>query len=88
MNHANTGGLGMSKESDVVTVTWKEMDDNGEFDCPKCKVKISPELEGEWEDISEVDHAPEILLIKHLCGQKIAIDMTGFEEERRSCSEP
>jgi len=79
---ANIGGVGLSqKDSDVITVTWKETDDEGVFTCPKCKRPIDPDLPDEWEMLDPVpDSANEILLIKHLCGQKIRIDMSGYVE--------
>jgi hypothetical protein len=89
----------LSKEDEVITVTWKEMSSEGEFDCPKCKIRVSPDHDEDWEDISgtlpEFPEKPdEVLLIKHACGQKIRVDMTGcdpdkFEKEAaRNCSEP
>jgi len=75
---ANIGGVGLSKESDVVTVAWKEMDDGGVFTCPKCKRLIDPDLPDEWEMLGYISTV--VLLIKHLCGQKIRIDMSGFVE--------
>ena len=75
---ANIGGVGLSKESDVVTVTWKETDDDGVFTCPKCKRLIDPDLPDEWEMLGYISTV--VLLIKHLCGQKIRIDMSGFVE--------
>ena len=54
---ANIGGVGLSKESDVVTVAWKEMDDGGVFTCPKCKRLIDPDLPDEhrlpWDMLGE-----------------------------------
>lgn len=78
---ANIGGAGLSKESDVITVTWKETDDEGVFTCPKCKQVVDPDLPDEWEMLETVlNGVDKILLIKHLCGQKIRIDMSGFVE--------
>lgn len=71
----------------MITVTWKEMHGEGEFNCPKCGISISPEHDEDWEDISgeqvEFPESPSLVLlvIKHACGQKIKIDMTGFKEE-------
>lgn len=56
--------------TEVVTVTYLDVDGDGEFNCPKCKVKVSPNIEDEWE---EIEVGEDYLLIKHLCGQKIKI---------------
>ena len=78
----------MSKD-EFVTITHEQMDGNGVFSCPKCGIGINPDKDEDWEDITERDHPElleEILLIKHACGQKIKIDMTGFVEERSNCA--
>ena len=74
----NTGGLDLSGNgTDVVTVTYLDVGGDGEFNCPKCKVKVSPDIENEWEEI-EIDVDEGYLLIKHLCGQKIKIVVKGM----------
>ena len=71
--------MGLSKESDVVTVTWREMNGDGEFVCPKCKQLVNPDLPDEWEMIETVGNSIDnTLLIKHLCGQMIKIDVSGM----------
>ena len=79
----------MSKD-EFVTVTHEQMDGNGEFTCPKCKIRISPDNDEDWTDLTEdqpefPEKPNEVLLIKHACGQKIKIDMSGFEEEGKKC---
>jgi len=81
----------MSKD-EFVTVTHEQMDKNGEFTCPKCKIRINPDHDEDWEDITESSpEFPErltlILLIKHACGQKIKIDMTGFVDGGKKCDD-
>ncbi len=76
MFRVNTGGLGLAKEkeTDIAVIWFSGMNADGEFDCPKCKVKISPEMANEWE---ELETNSEFMLIRHLCGQKIKIMLGG-----------
>lgn len=75
----------MSKD-EFVTVTHEQMDGNGEFTCPKCNISINPDNDEDWTDITEeLSEFHEVILIKHACGQKIKIDMSGFVEEGKKC---
>ena len=77
-----------TKKEEIVTVTWEQMRVGGEFDCPKCKIVISPEHDEDWEDIT--DTKPEFagfnlcLFIKHTCGQIMKIDTEGCPDEENT----
>jgi len=71
--------VALGKEIDIVTITFAQMNREGEFDCPKCKVKINPDMENEFEVIEEETKGTQVV-IKHLCGQKIRIELGGVAE--------